>query len=169
MKLSVCLASIIAGFLAGCSTIPSDVYYGPLGPDGGYSAMRRGFETWAVRFTGNQYMTGGNVRDLTMLACADITIESGYLWFVIIEEIDESGHDIRETSFSGVATAQRSSTWSGGVDTLSGSRTTHTRFFSQYRYEIQCFHEEPAEGEAFDAIEVADQIRIEYGIDQEVP
>ena len=169
MKLSVCLASMIVGSLAGCSTIPTDVYYGPLGPDGGYSALRRGFETWAVRFTGNQYMTGSNVRDLTLLACADITIESGYLWFVIIEEVNESGHDIRETSFSGVPTAQRSSSWSGGIDTLTGSRTTHTRFFSQYRYEIQCYHEEPAEGEAFDAIEMADQVRTEYGIDQEDP
>jgi hypothetical protein len=169
VKLLVLLATIIAGFLVGCTTIPSDVYFGPLGTDGGYSAMRRGHETWAVRYTGNQYMTGSNVRDLTLLTCAEIAIEAGYLWFVITKEINESGHVVRETTLGGVATAQRSSGWSGGVDTLTGSRTTHTKFISQYRYEIQCYHEEPAEGEAFDAIQVADYIRAEYGIDQEFP
>ena len=129
--------------------------------------MRRGFDTWAVRYTGDQYTAGSTVRDLALLTCADITIEAGYRWFVISEEINESGHDIKDTTFSGVPTAQVSSGWSGGVDKLTGTQTVNTRFFSQYRYEIQCFDEEPSEGEVFDAVLVNDHIRTKYGIDSE--
>ena len=105
--------------------------------------MKAGTDEWSVRYTGDPHMTGSTVRDLTLLACADLATAAGYNWFVITEKVDESGSITEGTSFSGPATTQTSSGYSGGVDKLSGTMSSQTRFISQFRYEIRCFQEKP--------------------------
>ncbi|RKX35854.1 MAG: hypothetical protein DRP71_02255 [Verrucomicrobia bacterium] len=158
----------VAAFLTACSTVPTDVHYGEVGAvagiDGGYSELRRGIDTWAIRYTGDRKMTGSTVRDLTLLRSAEVAQKAAFQWFVVTEKVDESGHNLQGTSFSGVQTTQTSSSWAGGQDTLTGSRTVDTRFICQYRYEIKCYREDPGDPEALDVAVVETELRTKYGI-----
>ncbi|MEZ5278303.1 MAG: hypothetical protein R3F07_18120 [Opitutaceae bacterium] len=162
--MKVTLISVLALGLAGCATVPSDVYYGPLVDDVGYSALNTGPNEWSVRYTGDTHMTGSTVRDLTLLACADLAAGSGCGWFVVNEKVDESGSILHGTSFSGPAREQTSTGYSGGVDKLSGTMSSETSFISQYRYEIRCYREQPADPGAFESARVASELRAKYGI-----
>ena len=181
MKTALVLMSI--GFLAACNSIPTDVHYGPVGAvagiDGGYSELRRGIDTWAVRYTGDQYMTGTTVRDLTLLRCAEIAKKAGFQWFVITDKINESGHDLRDTtvnanpvqytdrSSSGASSGQMAAkTSTAGPGEATPTRMSNTRFISQYRYEIKCFREDPGDAEALDAAVVESELRAKYGISE---
>jgi len=176
MKTAFVLISL--GLLAGCTSVPTDIQYGPaghvMGFDSGYSELRRGIETWAVRYTGDQYMTGSTVRDLTLLRSAEVTMKAGFSWFVITDKINESGHDLRDTSVSGNHSAQISSGQSSGSTKANPgdkttTRTANTRFISQYRYEIKCFREAPDIPAVLEAKAVAAELRAKYGIEGSAP
>jgi len=166
------------GFLAACTSVPTNVQYGPVGTvagvDGGYSELRRGIDTWAVRSTGDQYMAGSTVRDLTLLRSAEIAKKASFQWFVITDKINESGHDLRDTTVSGdgkgqVSSGQMSAKTSGGVvdpGESTPTRTSNTKFISQYRYEIKCFREDPGDPEALDAAVVESELRTKYGLSE---
>lgn len=159
---------IAALAMVGCESIPDNPYYGPLEKDGGYSSLRRSIETWAVRYTGDPKMTGSTVRDLALLRSAEIAENSGYRWFTITETVNESGHVTMSTSFQGPQTAQVSSSWSGGVDKLTGSQSVDAKFISQYRYEIECSQEEPSLGDFYNAADTAAHLREKYNLAEPV-
>ncbi|MEZ5276544.1 MAG: hypothetical protein R3F07_09210 [Opitutaceae bacterium] len=160
---------LLISALAGCSAIPDKVPYHPLDPEGGYSALHVGKDTWQVRFTGNQYLAGSTVRELAFLTCADLAEEAGYDWFIVTEEINESAHILEGTTFSGVARPQVSSGWSGGVDGLTGSQTTQDRFIPQFFFEIRCFHAKPDVANSHEAKAVLESLREKYAIPPRLP
>jgi hypothetical protein len=121
-------------------------------------------EGWAVRYTGDPTMTGSTVRDLALLRCAEIAEDFGYSWFTITDETNESGHVTESTSFRGPQTVQVSSSWSGGVDKLTGSQSVDAKFISQYRYEIECSEEEPPPGDTYHAAQTAAHLREKYNL-----
>jgi hypothetical protein len=160
---------VISGLFAACSSVPTDVHYGPVGAvagvDGGYSSLRRTIDTWAVRYTGDQYMAGSTVRDLALLRSAEIAQNASFQWFVVTEKINESGHNLKGTTFSDVSTVQYETATRTKINAASGEvRTSDTKFIPQYRYEIKCFREDPGDPEALDATVVQSELRQKYGI-----
>jgi hypothetical protein len=119
-------------------------------------------------------MTGTTVRDLTLLRSAEIAKKASFQWFMVTDKINESGHDLRDTTVSGSAKGQVSSgqmaakTAGGVVDPgeTTPTRTANTRFISQYRYEIKCFREDPGDPEALDAAVVESELRTKYGLSE---
>ena len=66
--------------LAGCAT----GYHGK-GFTGGYSNMKLQDNIFKVTFNGNAYLSMEKARDFALLRSAEITIENGYKYFVVLE------------------------------------------------------------------------------------
>lgn len=163
MRTGLVLLSIFV--LGACTTVPQDVAYGPYGPQGGYSELMRTDRTFAVRYTGHARMAGSTVRDLALLRCAEVTLASGNSWFVIEEEVNESGHDLLNTTMSGVRQTQvRDQSNRTVTRTESSAQFSETEFISQYLYEIRCFREKPELSAAKDAAAVVADMKTKYGL-----
>ncbi len=72
-------------FSVGCATP-----YQPHGFRGGYSESRLGPDAFTVRFHGNAYVAASRVSDFTMLRAAELTLELGYRYFVLLGERDRT-------------------------------------------------------------------------------
>ena len=66
--------------LAGCAT-----GYHSKGFTGGYSNMKLQDNIFKVTFNGNAYSSMERARDFALLRSAEITIENGYKYFVVLE------------------------------------------------------------------------------------
>jgi hypothetical protein len=66
--------------LAGCAT-----GYHSKGLTGGYSNMKLQDNIFKVTFNGNAYLSMEKARDFALLRSAEITIENGYKYFVVLE------------------------------------------------------------------------------------
>jgi hypothetical protein len=73
------LAALLA--LAGCATS-----YGPNGIGGGFSETRRADDIYVVHFRGNGYTKPEQAEEMAFLRAAELTIEKGYRYFVILGE-----------------------------------------------------------------------------------
>lgn len=67
--------------IAGCAT-----GYHPSGFTGGYSDMKLQDDIFKVSFRGNGYTGRGKTSDLALLRCAELALENGYKYFVILGE-----------------------------------------------------------------------------------
>ena len=66
--------------LVGCAT----GYHGK-GLTGGYSNMKLQDNIFKVTFNGNAYLSMEKAKDFALLRSAEITIENGYKYFVVLE------------------------------------------------------------------------------------
>ena len=121
--------------LAGCAATPTPYQKckeSLLGATGGYEDVKIQDSVYAISFTGNAYMTQGMVNNLALLRGADITLDNGYEYFVLLEEEDIT----REIS---------------GED-ASGDVVRFRKMYNQEKYAyniperyiiIKCYEEEP--------------------------
>lgn len=79
MKNIIFLSLLIS--LSGCATS-----YQKMGYTGGYSEMIVGDAVYAVSFSGNGYTREDRVEKLLLRRCAELTLEKGYDYFVIISD-----------------------------------------------------------------------------------
>lgn len=84
------LLLLVAILLWNCAT-----NYRPKGILGGYYSKSLGNDILDVRFEGNQHTSADQVRHYLLYRCAELTIENGFKYFVIL--IDES-HFINDTT-----------------------------------------------------------------------
>ena len=74
------LLLILLGFgLIGCATA-----YQSHGVTGGFRETQLSENMWKVIFSGNDFTSREQASDFTLLRCAEITIQSGYRYFKII-------------------------------------------------------------------------------------
>jgi hypothetical protein len=94
------LASALAcALLAACATAPT--VYGPSGDrPTGYSETQVEAESWRVRFNGGADVSFRRVEDLALRRAAELTLEQGYDWFLVVDRLQE-GDDDRPTRVGG--------------------------------------------------------------------
>ena len=124
----ICLTVLL--FFWGCATP-----YQPKGLLGGYSSEPLGNDMLDVRFEGNQNTSQEQVNNYLLYRCAELTIENGFKYFVIL--VNES-HFIADTSrpeldqpFSTRTSASAGTRTSVSAD-LSAS-TTSSRFIGIFK------------------------------------
>lgn len=161
--------------LTGCAT-----GYARRGFTGGYSDMQLQDDIFRVTFSGNAYIGRGKVEDYTLLRCAELTLEQGYRYFIIIDErsgITTSSHttpitaktrgSITDTSpitTGGSVTVVGSSASYSGKTTYSGGQTYTFRKPST-RNTIKCFREKPnLPTMVYDAVQVERNLKRAYRI-----
>ena len=64
---------------------------------GGYESTQLGEDMYRVAFIGNGYTSSTKAQDYCLLRCAELTIQNGYKYFVIINEDNYSSNSTYRT------------------------------------------------------------------------
>jgi hypothetical protein len=80
MRRMIFVMLVASSILAGCVTA-----YEKKTTAGGYSETQLGENIFQVLFVGNSYDSHERVSDFSLLRSAEITVEKGYRYFVIVE------------------------------------------------------------------------------------
>lgn len=73
--------------VSGCATA-----YGPMTEHGGYRDRQVGPNIWTVNFNGNGFSDPQQVKEFALLRSAEVTLQNGYRYFVILGKADETGY-----------------------------------------------------------------------------
>ncbi len=150
--------------LGGCAT----GYHGR-GFTGGYSDMKLQDNIYKVTFKGNGYSSMERAGDFVLLRSAELAIENGYKYFIVLE----TNSYVRTASISTPVTAQTYGTVNTFGNTASYSGTTYYSGGETYHIHrpvtnmtIECFQEKPdnVNGMIFDAEQIRVNIKSAYGI-----
>jgi len=154
---------ILLVLLAGCATS-----YQPKSFSGGYSETRLGEDIFQISFTGNGYTNQERATDFSLLRSAEITLENGFRYFVIVN----SEKDSSLSSYTSPSTSHTTATAYGSGRYAYGNSTTTTYDGDTYFVSkpsstntILCFKEKPTIGAlVLEAEFVANSIRGKYGL-----
>lgn len=108
---TLALAAALAITLSGCAST-----YQPRGFSGGYEEQYRGKTSYRVSFEGNGYTRPQQAQEMAFLRAAELTLEKGHRYFVIIDE----NTDIN----SGLTVMPSTTTHRGTVDRFGNVRGT---------------------------------------------
>lgn len=85
----VCLIAVLLPIIAvSCATT-----YHRAGPSGGFTETRLSPRSYMVRFQGNGYTSPSRASQFLLRRAAELTLENGYRYFVLQEQVDQSRHD----------------------------------------------------------------------------
>lgn len=96
MKLRVLFVAVMMALSACATAYSSHDFFG------GFSSFQIDQNSWRVNFSGNAYTSAEKAIDYNLLRCAEITLENGYAYFVVVGEsqrTDYSRVDIKRDSF----------------------------------------------------------------------
>ena len=163
MKTTILIALIAAVILTGCTTA-----YQKQSLTGGYSETQLGENIFQVSFKGNGYTSRERVSDFTLLRSAEIAIENGYRYFVVVESEKYS----KVGAYTTPATSQTTGSAYVSGNYVQGSSTTTTYGGGTYiiskpraNNTILCYKEKPdVNGLVFEAEFVVRSIRAKYGM-----
>ena len=111
IKIKMIVASVLL-FSAGCAT-----GYQRQGWSGGYSESQLQEDTFRVSFKGNAFVDKERVQDYLLLRCAEITIDHGFDYFIILGEEDSTAVSsyTTPTNISAQSTSYGNTNYSGRV------------------------------------------------------
>jgi hypothetical protein len=160
-KLAILVTTI--SLLAGCATA-----YQRQGLTGGYSETRLGENVFQVSFKGNAYTRRERASDFNLLRSAEVAIENGFNYFVIVdsEKYSRTGAYTTPTTYHTTGSAYGYGNYAYGSAT---TRTTggQTYFYTKPRTTntIVCFKEKPEiDALVFDAHFIVRSIKNKYSI-----
>lgn len=155
MKKIISLA--LCAVLAGCAT-----GYSQYGANGGYESTMLAKDTFLVGFRGNDLTNATRVRDFAMLRSAELALEKGYPYFVVLDMGNTS--DKKSVPLS-----------SANVTTTTYGNYSHTTYnpaqignFTSHNTKIkfQGFTEQTAPANALKAVDVVRELRTKYKLDK---
>lgn len=163
MRISIILLGLLF-LIGGCAT-----GYHKVGFTGGYSETKIQDDIFKVEFRGNAKCSLERAEDFTLLRSAEVALENGYKYFVIIDE---------RTGTQTVAyTMPAMATTSGNVNVYgnTGSYSSTTNIYGGQTYifhkpsvrnTIKCFKEKPDNIPTivYDAEQIIKNIKSRYGI-----
>jgi hypothetical protein len=86
-KLLILTTGIVAGLLSSCAT-----GYNPSGFTGGFSDTKLAPNVAMVHFDGNGFTSDMRAAQMLLLRAADVTLQSGYRFFVVNDVADQSSN-----------------------------------------------------------------------------
>jgi len=152
------LAATIGALISlGCATT-----YQSKGFTGGFSETQLAENIFQVRFRGNAYTSMERATDFTLLRSAELALQHGYPYFVVID-------DAQHVDTSTYTTQPKATT---NVDVFAGTATTTYAGGETYVYRkpsvantIVCFKERPGNAPVvFEAAFIQQSIRAKYGL-----
>ena len=147
--------ALVFVLLGACATA-----YQPQGATGGYSQTQLGENVFQVTFKGNGYIDRETVADYALLRSAEVALENGFKYFVIVDAQQYSKHGTYTTPTTTYGSAYSSGGYVQGSATTYGGQTfliskpasTNTIF---------CLKEKP-EGFAYEAVFIVRSIKQKY-------
>ena len=116
MKILTITALLLA--LQGCATA-----YQSQGFSGGYSETQLDENVFTVTFNGNGYTRGERATDFTLLRSAELTLERGYKYFVIVNSYGDTQQSTFQTPTNSYTTGTINSY--GNTSTLNATTNTY--------------------------------------------
>jgi len=113
-----CVVLLMGVAMYGCATP-----YQPKGLTGGYSDAQIDSNTYRVAFKGNGYTSREKVNNYLLVRCAEITVESGHDYFIILDSDTERKHSTYTTQGYYTGSTTGYATASGNM--AYGTATTH--------------------------------------------
>ena len=160
-KLIVPIIVLVA--LTGCATS-----YQKQGFTGGFSETQLGENIFQITFKGNAYTSRERASDFTLLRSAELALENGYKYFVIVD----SEKYTKKGAYTTPATSHTTGSAYGTGNYAYGTATTTTTGGQTYIYSkprstntIVCFKEKPeVSGLVYEAAFIIKSIKGKYGI-----
>lgn len=154
---------LLIAFLTGCAT-----EYQPNGFTGGFSETQLGENVFRVSFRGNGHTSTERAADFSMLRAAEITLENGFKYFIVVDSKD----DASLSTFTTPTTSQTTASAYGVGNHAYGTAYTTTNggntfIISRPRVAntIVCFKEKPEDkGIVYDADFLVDSIKKKYDL-----
>ena len=161
-KMSIITVLALSFFIQGCATT-----YKSSGFSGGYSETKLDENVFKVRFRGNGYTSRERASDFALMRSAELALNNGYKYFVII--------DSGSYSSNSTYTTPTRHTTSGNVNAFGNmayfNSTTKTKGGQTYNISkpsssntIVCFKEKPQVGFSYNAEFIYKSISKKYGI-----
>ena len=151
-------------FLSGCATT-----YQSSGFSGGYSETQLDENVFKVAFRGNGYTGREKVADFTLLRSAELSLQNGYKYFVVIDANSYTSNSTHTTPTTSNTTANvygsgnyaygnaRTTTYGGQTYNISKPSSSNT---------IVCFKEKPENTFSYNAGFIYKNITKKYNIKQ---
>ncbi len=159
----ILIVIIAAAMLSGCATT-----YQKQSFTGGYSETQLGENIFQVSFKGNRYTSRERVSDFTLLRSAEIAIENGFRYFVVVdsEKYSKIGTLTTPTISQTTGSAYVSGNYvQGSATTTTFGGQTHIISKPRVNDTILCYKEKPdINGLVFEAEFIIRSIRAKYGM-----
>jgi len=163
MRYFIPIVLLMVVILTGCATS-----YQKQGFTGGYSETQLGENIFQVSFKGNGHTSRERVSDFALLRSAEIVIENGYRYFVVVESEKYS----KNSTFTTPTTSETTGSASISGNYVHGSSTTTSYGGQTFTISkptanntILCYKEKPdINGLVFDAEFIIRSIRAKYGL-----
>jgi hypothetical protein len=158
--MKIILSVAIALMLAGCATS-----YQSKGLMGGYSETQIAPDVFRVSFGGNGYTSGERAQDFTLLRAAELTLQHGFRYFVIVDEKNTTKVSISTTP----GYAYTSGSFYRGryvSSSVYSPPTVHASERPQSGLLINCYVEKPALNNVLDADFLQKSLTRKYGMEQ---
>jgi hypothetical protein len=125
------------------------------GFSGGFKETQLGPDIYRVSFNGNAYTSRERVQDFALLRAAELTLQSGARYFVVVSENDQTHVSTHVTP--------------GSIQTYAGQTTYRSPRVDTYYKPgvgmlVRLLHTKPENAMFFDAEFLAASIRAKYGI-----
>lgn len=153
---------VVVVFLQGCAT-----NYQSKGLTGGYSETQLDENVFNVTFRGNGYTSRERAADFTLLRSAELTLQSGYKYFAVIDANSYTSN----STYTTPTTSHTSATVYGSGNYAYGSATTRTSGSQTFNIvkpsksnTIVCFKDKPENVFSYNAEFIYKNITQEYGI-----
>ncbi len=149
-------------FACGCATP-----YQSSGLCGGYSETQLAPDVFRISFRGNGYTSGERAQNLALLRAAEVTLDHGYKYFILVDESNSQSLSTVTTPGSSYTTG--SAYIHGNQATYSGHTTytppqTYTVSKPKTGLLIQCLKEPPEVARAFNAAFLVESLKAKYNL-----
>ncbi len=159
-QLSIIVLVLI--FLQGCETS-----YQSSGFAGGYSETQLDTNVFKVTFRGNGYTGRERASDFSLLRCAELALQNGYKYFVVIDANSYTSNSTYTTPSTSNTTANVYGTGNyayGNATTTTYGGQTYNISKPSSSNTIVCFIEKPTNGFSYNAEFIYKNITQKYGI-----
>jgi hypothetical protein len=156
---------ILSLILVGCAT-----GYHSSGFTGGFNEMKLQDDIYKVGFSGNAYTGQERAKNFTLLRSAELTLENGYSYFIILD----NNSAISTSTYTTPITATTTGTAYGYGSSANYYGTTNVSGGETYQYNkpstnmtIKCFKEKPENINSlvYDALQIKTNLRIAYKLE----
>jgi hypothetical protein len=141
--MKVLLISVLSFLIVSCATP-----YQPKGSSGGYSNMGLGNDQFKISFKGNVYTDSDTVYDYFLRRCAEVTVEKGFDYFVLMDNNVSSETNVHTTTTGSANTT--------GNNEVNHTSKTETRTSTEYLHKgiIKVFKSGSQPQTSFEAREI---------------
>ena len=161
----IIIISVAMLFLQGCATsYQSDSF------TGGYSETQLDENVFKVSFRGNGYTRRDRVSDFTLLRSAELAIQNGFNYFVVIDANSYTSTSTHTTPTTTNTTASAYGTgnyaYGNATSTTTGGQTYNISKPSSSNT-IVCFKEKPSSGFSYSSNFIYKSLTEKYGINEQ--